>query len=256
MKLSHLHIQRLAGAALCAALHPGAAFAAVCPTATFDQILTLGACTIGDASFDFTHPHLPGLPVYFAGPFAGNTGLGPAATALTFTPNTSADPTGFSLSGNFIAFGQAMRFSSFSQSTVVGNFFDESLAYFNVTPGGDRGLTGYSVALGNAGVSQSPSEGSAAASLNSATAIVTNAGFSQLSDGHAYDAPIFGTVQFSSDIHTYERSPDPAVSAGFGSITYRFDETAITAAVPEPETYALLIAGLAVVGWVSRRRRS
>lgn len=29
-----------------------------------------------------------------------------------------------------------------------------------------------------------------------------------------------------------------------------------TAAVPEPETYALLLAGLGVLAWVARRRRS
>ena len=31
--------------------------------------------------------------------------------------------------------------------------------------------------------------------------------------------------------------------------------TVYTTAIPEPETYALLAAGLAFVGWASRRRR-
>jgi hypothetical protein len=35
----------------------------------------------------------------------------------------------------------------------------------------------------------------------------------------------------------------------------RTDVVAATAPVPEPETYALMIAGLATVGWVTRRRR-
>ncbi len=33
------------------------------------------------------------------------------------------------------------------------------------------------------------------------------------------------------------------------------DDLSFTAAVPEPQSYALLLSGLAVVGWVARRRR-
>lgn len=33
------------------------------------------------------------------------------------------------------------------------------------------------------------------------------------------------------------------------------DDLSFTTAVPEPQTYALLLSGLAVVGWVARRRR-
>jgi len=35
----------------------------------------------------------------------------------------------------------------------------------------------------------------------------------------------------------------------------RIDGGVITPSVPEPETYAMLLAGLALIGWVSRRRR-
>lgn len=47
--------------------------------------------------------------------------------------------------------------------------------------------------------------------------------------------------------------------AGYGAIGtmagYPVSET-ITAAVPEPETYAMMMAGLGMVGWMSRRRKS
>ena len=41
-----------------------------------------------------------------------------------------------------------------------------------------------------------------------------------------------------------------------GSDVYRISFEVVTAPVPEPETYALLGAGLLAVGWVARRRRA
>ena len=256
MTLAAHHCKRRSAAVLCAFLLPATAFAAVCPTATLDQVIALGSCTIGDATFGFTHPQLPGHPVYFAGPFAGNTGLGPAATTLTFTPNASTDQAGFTVSGSFVALGQASRYDPFSQTIRVGNFFDESLAYFDVTTGAGRGLSGYSVGLGSAHVSPGDGAGSQVfASLNNAVAVVNDDGFSQPSDSRTFEDLMTGTLQFFSNIHTWERSGDPTYSAGFSSIRYGFSERAITAAVPEPETYALLLAGLATMGWIGRRHR-
>jgi len=48
------------------------------------------------------------------------------------------------------------------------------------------------------------------------------------------------------------------VGAGFASgfrITQGRGSVNFTAPIPEPETYALLLAGLGAVGWVARRRR-
>lgn len=69
-------------------------FAAPCPTSgTLAGAIALGNCSIGDATFfSPAHPlsHPPGGAVYFPGPFAGHSGLGPSATQIQFTP--IADP--------------------------------------------------------------------------------------------------------------------------------------------------------------------
>ncbi len=44
---------------------------------------------------------------------------------------------------------------------------------------------------------------------------------------------------------------DSAFNVGIDNITYQ-----MTSAVPEPETYAMLMAGLAAVGWMARRRKA
>ncbi len=45
------------------------------------------------------------------------------------------------------------------------------------------------------------------------------------------------------------------VQPAAGTLRYDVSYTAVASPVPEPETYALMLAGLGVVGWAARRRK-
>lgn len=157
------------------------------------------------------------------------------------------------MAGNFSAFGLAPRFDPFSQSIKTGNFFDEVLGYIEVAAGAGKGLSAYSVALGQAEVTQGNIGSIASADLNSASAVVNDSGFARLSDSRSFASLQLGTTLFASNIRTYERSANPADVARFASISYGFTEQLI--AVPEPQSWALMLAGLAFVATVKGRRR-
>ncbi|HJV62321.1 MAG TPA: PEP-CTERM sorting domain-containing protein [Albitalea sp.] len=78
---------------------------------------------------------------------------------------------------------------------------------------------------------------------------------SYANDHELYDlAPFLHTGDTSFSIFTQNPTNDDNIF--FASLYLTGDITSVTPSVPEPETYALMLAGLAVVGAISRRRRA
>src|ERR1035437_7933471 len=85
---------------------PGFAQAApVCITGSLASVISLGSCTIGDATFGFSPTS---FPVWFPGLFTSDSVQGPAASNVIFTPVVSATSAGFNLAGAFNASGSPM----------------------------------------------------------------------------------------------------------------------------------------------------
>jgi PEP-CTERM motif len=66
--------------------------------------------------------------------------------------------------------------------------------------------------------------------------------------------PVAGLQHFAFN-GSFQNLNSLAFSGIGGNPEFSIDNVAVTAAVPEPETYALLLAGLGAVGFVARRRR-
>ncbi len=242
---------------LLAGLLPVGAQASPCPTGqTLADVIALGQCSIGDMSFDFTHPQLASLPLYFAGPFASSTALAPGAETIAFTPSTDADSVGFTLGGDFRAFGSPSSYSHGSGLYKVGNTIDASLAYLYVTPGAGRALTATSLALGGAQVSGDAAGNIAMVDFGGSTVLLTGDGITQLSASTDYGSGWTDPTPFSVFFRTWDLSADPNSQAGFGSVSLRFHEADIAAPVPEPASSALLLGGLGALTLMARRGRA
>ena len=78
------------------------------------------------------------------------------------------------------------------------------------------------------------------------TEVVGATGFEQWS---------FGPTSIGAGNHTLEILGSATGPGGFTYGAYSYTPQVLTAPVPEPETYAMLLAGLGAVGFMSRRRQ-
>jgi hypothetical protein len=242
---------------------PIASFAAACPIgSTLAGIIGLGSCSIGDATFSFAGPSVPpppaGEPVYFPGPFAGNSGAGPSSSQIIFTPIADLNNPGFTLSGPFIAAGGPPSIIPSTGLLVAGSNFMETFGYFTVALPAGQSISGASVAITGAAVSNDIATNEISVGLDTIGAspfsLLRGDGASRLSTFSALSGgPFAGSLPVIANFNAFDRSTDVTSFAKFDAATFRFQEFA--APVPEPEIYAMMAIGLGMVGFLSRRRK-
>jgi len=148
-----------------------------------------------------------------------------ALPSFTLTANT-----GYSLSGAVTAFFGNLAF------TEIGGATTGILAYADVsldggTPQSVSGLVGWTDLLSGPGFMQG---------IFADTATLPVGGFTSLTISNA-SIVLSATGGSFSSIYADSQS----------KLEFSFTATP----VPEPETYAMLLSGIAVIGWVARRRR-
>ena len=74
--------------------------------------------------------------------------------------------------------------------------------------------------------------------------------------GSSATADFSNTLEFPSEIDVFNLPQGYTVNAGTYLVDNRFIDPTSTPAIPEPETWALLFAGLGCIGARLRRRRN
>ena len=190
--------------------------------------------------------------------------------------------TTFSNSGNVFTFsglGYVTSATGTRRGYISSNYGDDFTAAVSITAKSGYQISGIVTgATGNlSAISGSAAASEASASVYAGSSWLTNAGYLNAtsageasafanggtSDVHAYSTTDRGMLSFAAGT-TYAESyyylSGGTKASLLGSSASASQDTASFAvsvtAVPEPETYAMLLAGLGLVGAVSRRRRA
>ncbi len=134
--------------------------------------------------------------------------------------------------------------ADFDNNDISGLFEDHIL--FNL-PLGYSGFGGDSVIVGFAWSFDLTFSEFSLWDLTDNTLIATDQGFTDLSQWFKLTAPL-------PQSHSYELVLKGNLLDGYTSGSYAGDLT-ISAAIPEPETYAMLLAGLGLIGLMAYRRK-
>jgi len=197
------------------------------------QNFQLGGTTVPAGGLNSTY----GLFFEFAG--TGSVTAANPATTPTFGQFTGLTYTLYGYNGPAANFGFD---AGDNPTTSVASGSRVALATGSLLPGANQSSVGTTP--------QNPSFNSFASANLSFTPTAAAAGF--------FASPIpFYNVAVSSFINSPPQiSP---VAGGFANgfrITQGGGSVNFTSPIPEPETYALFLAGLGAVGWIARRRRS
>jgi hypothetical protein len=196
------------------------------------QSFQLGGTTVVAGGLNSTY----GLFFEFSG--TGSATAANPMTAPTFGQFSSLNYTLYGYNGPAATFGFD---ASDNPTTSVGAASRVALATGSLLPGSDQSSVGTTP--------QSPSF-NAFASANLTFVPTAAAGSFFLQPSPFYNVAVSSFINSPSQVS--------ALSGGFAGgfrITQGGGSVNFTSPIPEPETYALFLAGLAAVGWTVRRRR-